>query len=682
MRLTLRALLAYLDDVLEPKTLRELGARISESSQASATIARIREVVRRRRIAAPELTGSGSAPDPNLVAEYLDNTLDPHAAPALETMYLESDMHLAEVASSHQILSAVLGEPIEVPVTTRERMYALVMAAPPVAPSPGPVSPLGTEGVAGPAPVLVSTAAPAPRPIAPDYLKSSGWRSLAIGLLVLVLGGGWIGWVLKEQGFLGNAVVDDTVASTEIAAEQPGELTLEPEVAPPQPSSALPPEQPAIDSALAVVTPAKPEVMLPDPQPVLPTPEPALPNVAAPSVFGLTPQPELSVPAEAPERATFPAVLYGTATGVLLTRSPEDGQWIVMPRRTLLHEGDEIACPEPFEAHLQVAGQELLLTLHGGTRVQLASGTGEQRIILNVDRGRITLSRPSGSAPEPFVMGLNIRGQAARLSLGAESECGVEVGLRVPHGRKADLGLGFPEGGLVVRTGSVGLAWRGSPEVVMGTSGDSAAWPIPPEPLVAVSRSLPPWLNADGPVVTAAIRRMNDKFEQEFTLDQPVSVSMPALVSNEVSRISELATYTLGLVDDTPSVVRALQSKSEETRLAAIHTLRGWLPTAPENAGLLEHEVSRYFPDEDVATVTELLWGYSEADARDPAISRTLVDHLGHRDVAIREIAIFQIKRLTGRDRDYHANVSESMRNPAWMRWKDHLDDNNGSLLK
>ena len=79
MRLTLRTLLAYLDDILDPAQTKEIGARISENSVASSLVARIREVTRRRRIASPELSGPGSSPDPNVVAEYLDNTLEPAA---------------------------------------------------------------------------------------------------------------------------------------------------------------------------------------------------------------------------------------------------------------------------------------------------------------------------------------------------------------------------------------------------------------------------------------------------------------------------------------------------------------------------------------------------------------------------------------------------------------------------
>ena len=63
--------------------------------------------------------------DANVVAAYLDNELDPDQVADLEKKCLVSDVHLAEVASVHQILS-LIGQKAKVPTEARHRMYRLI----------------------------------------------------------------------------------------------------------------------------------------------------------------------------------------------------------------------------------------------------------------------------------------------------------------------------------------------------------------------------------------------------------------------------------------------------------------------------------------------------------------------------------------------------------------------------
>ena len=85
MRLTLRTLLAYMDDILDPNDQEELGRKIEASPFATELIHRSRDAVRRLRLSAPEVLGGDSDDvhdgdrnlDANTAAEYLDNTLSP-----------------------------------------------------------------------------------------------------------------------------------------------------------------------------------------------------------------------------------------------------------------------------------------------------------------------------------------------------------------------------------------------------------------------------------------------------------------------------------------------------------------------------------------------------------------------------------------------------------------------------
>src|SRR3569623_2122713 len=124
MRLTLRTLLAWLDDTLSPAEVKEVGQQVSESPLAQELADRIHRVTRQRRLTIPGQSGTEPT-DPNTVASYLDNELPPEQVAEYEKRCLTSDVHLAEVASSHQILS-LIGQKAKVPADARTHMYRLV----------------------------------------------------------------------------------------------------------------------------------------------------------------------------------------------------------------------------------------------------------------------------------------------------------------------------------------------------------------------------------------------------------------------------------------------------------------------------------------------------------------------------------------------------------------------------
>jgi len=203
MRLTLRALLNYMNGQLNPKDSEEIGKKIEESKFASELFHKIRDVMRRLRLAAPAVTERGANLDCNTVAEYLDNALPADRVPDFEEVSLKSEMHLAEVASCHQILTMVLCEPAEIDPESRQRMYQLPTATNLVdeerLAAVEAASTLSGDGRA--------TAPPAPptqvrpRPVVPEYLRDPPKPSrllpaaaimllvgVAIGLLLLMLG--------------------------------------------------------------------------------------------------------------------------------------------------------------------------------------------------------------------------------------------------------------------------------------------------------------------------------------------------------------------------------------------------------------------------------------------------------------------------------------------------------------
>jgi hypothetical protein len=192
MRLTLRTLLAYLDDTLGPAEIKAIGEKVAESDAAQELIARIKQVTRRRRLTTPPTSGPGAF-DPNDVAEYLDNELDVERVADIEKICLESDVHLAEIAASHQILTLVLGEPALVPPKAKERMYKLVKSR---------------ESIP------FRKATPAKKAVNADGLDDEE---------ELALGGSWLRWVLPLAGVLLISALGVAVWSL---VQKPGKPTV------------------------------------------------------------------------------------------------------------------------------------------------------------------------------------------------------------------------------------------------------------------------------------------------------------------------------------------------------------------------------------------------------------------------------------------------------------------------
>lgn len=126
IRLTLRTLLAYLDDTLPPSDAKVIGQKLAENEEARQLAERIRILIRKRSLSTPATGSEGSSTDPNVVAAYLSDSLNTEMVEKFEKLSLESDVSLAELAACHQILTLLLSDQVRVPPTAYKRMYGLV----------------------------------------------------------------------------------------------------------------------------------------------------------------------------------------------------------------------------------------------------------------------------------------------------------------------------------------------------------------------------------------------------------------------------------------------------------------------------------------------------------------------------------------------------------------------------
>ncbi|MFV0443286.1 MAG: hypothetical protein ACK5Q5_06925 [Planctomycetaceae bacterium] len=689
MRLTLRSLLGYLDDILEPQQTKELGEKISESSFAAGMVAKIRDVVRRRRITAPEVMGPGSDPDPNVVAEYLDNTLAPDKVEDLERLCLESDVHLAEVASSHQILTMVLGEPVDVPQATRERMYAL-----------GSVQ----DGTAAPRPAPAAAAlmpSPQPKVEVPEYLSSGvSWRQVIPAAAALLVLGVWLGLIFSDPTMKSWRFWDSTSGTSVVHSD----TTLSPASDPANiahldvdltPQVDMPPEV-STEVAAAISTPSD-LPPLPPSSTNEPPPSPGNIAITAPAAFPVSPNTmTATAPAATPASAAPPPavtdadatpitaapvaetrLLYNAVEGVLLRRDPADG-WQVLPRRTLLHVGDDLASPEPFDSSLQVLDSDCEIVIAGGGRATILPLSDENRAAIEVDRGRVIFRRSvTAPLPDPTLIAIHVDDLNFTLELLTPGgECGLEIFRQLSAGPpERAQSLSF-DGVLYITSGTARIRLADGKTITSEPSPSALA--IINGQLATTLQPLlspPDWLTPLTGGAAVVAQQSARQFEEKFQLGTPIDATVPPLIEDRYPRLSELATKTLTLLDDVPDMVRALSAPHQESRVAALIGLAQWVRRDPGNVLRLSDELGRRFTADEAEHLMRLIWGYSAVDAQNLDISQQLVQWLGDANVAVREAAFFHILRLTGGQMtfSYHPDRSESQRAASVKRWESHV---------
>ena len=123
MRLSLRTLLAFEDNVFDVEQHRRLEQILHTDRAAAAVIQRMRYVVRNPMLGVPGLVDHQEELDPNYVAEYLDHQMPNNVQDEFESYCLSADKYLAEIASVHHVLSNVLGEPARTSRDCRLKCY-------------------------------------------------------------------------------------------------------------------------------------------------------------------------------------------------------------------------------------------------------------------------------------------------------------------------------------------------------------------------------------------------------------------------------------------------------------------------------------------------------------------------------------------------------------------------------
>ena len=718
MRLTLRTLLAYLDDVLEPAQTKQIGQKIQESPVAGVLVSRIREVMRRRRLSAPDVSGSHIGIDSNIVAQYLDNTLPANQVAEVERVLLSSDELLAEVAACHQVLTLVLGQPSEVSSHSRERLYALgpVSAADKLHLDDAPPTSLevGSMATAG-QPTLTAASSTTPgiqivRPASsqeiPEYLRPNPWSKVVgptiavAAIMVACVGLLWLDpsfmtGLNQAQRELGkssrgasnirhkpaqadvaddsmetNANVGDSDSTAAMNAATNSNSTviarLDPAPPPDEPddTNALPNTSSKTNVPVPATVSVKPKAVIPATAvPVPPAPDRPKPVLAAPTV----------------------PVLFTSNEGVLLHFNAADQHWLLTPKQSVVKAGELLASLEPYEAALTFDQGAVRATVLGDSMVRVMDATDSAKTGLEIQRGRVLFHGSRQDPPRSTALSIVVGQDIWKLELlTPETVCALEVlplqplgfeKVREPNRYSSVL---YVLAGRVQWTTALGATQEviertGLPissEHVAGGKQAAVSFPTAPEWTDASKRKLNP------------LRRYATLFEKEFSLDQPAEASLLALLQHANSKVSELAVRGLALTRSYPALVQALaECHHEEGRFAARDGLYLWLPLNAEHGALLQKELGNHYPPADVEVMYRLLWGFTRDDGRDKLTSIQLVGLLRSNRVEVRELADFWIERLIGRKTEFRAVNLPNQREPQVRRIEKLIDDD-GALIK
>ena len=715
MRLTLRTMLAYLDDMLEPYQTKQIGQKIQESPVAGVLVSRIREVMRRRRLSAPDVSGSHIGIDSNIVAQYLDNTLPPEQVADVERVLLSSDELLAEVAACHQVLTLILGEPCEVSAHSRERLYALgpVSASDQLrvddssATATTSASDNGAGIAAGIAAAVAvpSTAAgvqlvrPGSSHEIPEYLRPSPFSKVAGPTIVIaVIAVACVGTFLSDPSFLkgvnqaqrelaknsrgaSNSTVREGLPSTTVSEADGVPMTNDANAVNTTATTRLDPAPPPdaaddskmVPAATATINSPGAATVAVKPKSVVPGPSDPVPPAPAP----VNPKPVVALPA-------VPVQLISNE-GVLLRFSDVDQHWFLAPKQSVLKSGEPLACLEPYEAVLSFDQGTVRATVLGDSALRVLEATDLAATGLEVRHGRVLFQGSRQDGQQPLALAVVIGQDIWKLELlTPQTVCALEVlptpstGFEKVREPNRYSGVLYVLAGTVKWTSELGASQDVAERTGLPLSSDQAA----ANKQTAVSFPTAPDWTDPAKRKLAPLRRYALLFEKEFALDQPADPSMQALIQHTNSKISELAVRGLALTQSYSALTQALAvCPHEEGRFAARDGLYEWLPLGADHGALLKKELETHYPPADVEMMYRLLWGYTREDGRDKLTSHQLVGLLHNNHVVVRELADFWIERLIGRKTEYRATNLPAQRESQIRRIEKLIEDN-GALVK
>jgi hypothetical protein len=716
VRLTLRTLLAYLDDTLDPADAKLIGQKVAESDTAQELIARIKQVTRRRRLAAPPPTGPGSRLDPNTVAEYLDNVLSADQTAEVEQIALSSDAHLADIAACHQILTLVLGEPVLIPPSSRQRMYRLVKGREAV---PVRRPQVTGEGTAEPEALPDQETDETLRLGLPAYRSRGSWSSqlaviggAAAAALLLILAVWQALRTSQQVEPLSRPGQGQTIAENQTPkGTPPGKTEKTEKAAGTEKGTAIgttkttrkaPPaktqkeEKGATEKKGNDATGTKPTTTAKEPGPQK-----------------KPPPPEMAVGAPSTKIVQVGKYLPAEAGPSLLVQQETKGAWRILSKKSpdIMTAQPLVSLPGCISDTELNSGLHLKLWGLLAEQVFFPPNTAESRVVLHdnpdlaadltLQRGRIVLSNPlqkdliarlrldNPTNPDlREVWDLKLEGPGTRVLAEVFYVAGPYEPPEDPNRKGPAVYLE-----IIILQGSIEMThdkqtWRMDRKGPQGLfnwdslTGRGHFTKLDGEPpWVKPNPPLPPQIAAD-PKLRAlvekrreAMLKARDAFVQALAQSENLEVALDKVLTKSPNKEEHvLVVRSYGALDDLPDLVDAMGNEEQaEVRQAAIATVKVWIAQGRDHeAKLLEVLKTKYSAVES-QNIVEMLHYYTLQQTRQRDLYDFLIRRLNDRKIVIRELAAMHLYLYggpVGGKIRYQADGPELQRQEAQRAWE------------
>lgn len=712
MRLTLRTMLAYLDDILDPHDAQTVGKKIDESEFATSLVHRMRDVTRRLRLGAPKLYGKGMGLDPNTVAEYLDNTLLSERVADFEKVCLESDVHLAEVASCHQILALVLGEPAEVESTSRQRLYEVIHQVDATAKSRTPKK--ADRKSRDDADRATRRKKKRRRPKVPEYLReqtesepaSRPWA--AVLLVVVLLSAAAIGigmfWPDISRRFQvaqnpseaaddtasghgqaengatqvdgGNRQARQSVVDTPTNRSSPIQIETGEGPASSAEEAAMgvdsaPPPEPDEDSSTSAAAdgqPSRGSRQSADTDENLASTDSSqdADEVVAKRPAGKTKNSASEGGREQPSSAEGVGRLISEHD--VLLRSVED-EWQRVPPRGTVYSAEQLIALPTYRPSVAMSNG-VTLQLVGGSVAAIGKTDDEGVSDVTLRTGRLLLLTVAKTGAK---IRLRAGDFAGVVEFGKdEPVLAVEVAQRLPDGADPEQEAAPSSVDLYLTSGEV--TWtdqRGRSETLRGRVRRSLDNPKRGQ---QAADELPAWIEESE--LNPTERRAMAEMEPFLRADKPVAETLTELATHRKIELSLLATLSLALIEEFDPIVPLLNDSRYRTVWSGqIDTLRAAIARGPRTASSVREAFEHFRNVEEGDQLYRMLWGYTTEQLEDGAAAQ-LIQWLDAPDEKLdfRVLSYWNLHHITGLGLYYQPADPEKQRRTPIQRWKQKFE--------